>query len=99
MKTTAYLTRSLLHPSQGNQPEPSALPEALRPIRAQGPAQKEELRHILLGSPDAIQQTIHLLYRLNYAEPGLWSPTVAIAGPLIITTAQGEAISLLRRSL
>ena len=60
---------------------------------------REELRHILLGSPDAIEQTIHLLYRLNYTEPGLWSPITAVGNQLIITAAQGEAISLLRRTM
>ncbi len=60
---------------------------------------REELRLILLGSPAAIQQTIHRLHRLNYAESGLWSPTMAVEGQLVITPAQGEAMSLLRRFL
>ena len=28
----------------------------------------ETIRHILLGSPGAVQQTIHLLHRLRYSE-------------------------------
>ena len=61
--------------------------------------QKEELRHILLGSPSAIQQVIHQLHTLHYVDPTLWSPITAVSEQLIITPKQGEAISLLRRSL
>ncbi|MGC1306886.1 MAG: hypothetical protein WA885_06630 [Phormidesmis sp.] len=62
-------------------------------------ADDKELRHILLGSPGAIRQTIHLLHSLRYAEPVLWSPVTAVRDSLTITAAQGEAMSLLRRSL
>ncbi|WP_240518775.1 hypothetical protein [Leptolyngbya sp. BC1307] len=113
MKTTAYLASDLsnfyqsteqtgCHPPEPNQSpddEPPTLPTPLIPLNAEGRPHRESLRHILLGSPDAIEQTIHLLYRLNYAEPGLWSPIAAVGDRLIITAAQGEAISLLRRSL
>jgi len=61
--------------------------------------QKEELRHILLGSPEVIRQTIHQLHVLNYAESLLWSPISTVGEQLVITRAQGEAMSLLRRSL
>lgn len=60
---------------------------------------KEELRHILLDSPGAIRQTIYLLHSLRYAEPALWSPVMAVGEKMIITPEQGEAMSLLRRSL
>ena len=58
---------------------------------------REPLRHILLGSPAAIRQTIHLLHTLHYAETVLWSPILTIEQPLIITPAKGEAISLLQK--
>jgi hypothetical protein len=110
MKTIAYLTSDLPNlcpgtqqprlyqtdPDQSSEPAPFTLPTPLRPTPAEGRPPREELRHILLGSPDAIEQTIHLLYRLNYTEPGLWSPITAVGDQLIITAAQGEAISLLR---
>ena len=113
MKTTLYLATDLPKPSQHTaqprlyqtnpdqtaEPAPLSLPTPLRPTPAEGHPPREELRHILLGSPDAIEQTIHLLYRLNYTEPGLWSPIAAVGDQLIITAAQGEAISLLRRIL
>ena len=58
---------------------------------------REELRHILLGSPSAIQQTIHQLHVLNYAESVLWSPIVSVRERIVITSDQGKAMSLLRR--
>lgn len=103
MKTTAYLASDL--PTL-RQAEPFALPTfslqtstPLSPIGGSHSPQKEELRHILLGSPGAIRQTIYLLHTLNYAEPVLWSPIMAVGEQLIITPEQGEAMSLLRRSL
>jgi len=60
--------------------------------------QREEVRHILLGSPEAIRQTVHQLHVLNYAESLLWSPVTTVdSGDLTITKDQGEAVSLLRR--
>ena len=113
MKTTAYLASDLSNfnpsteqtgfhqpePNQRPENEPLALPTPLIPISAEGRPPREALRHILLGSPEAIEQTIHLLYRLNYTEPGLWSPIAAVGDRLIITAAQGEAMSLLRRGV
>ena len=63
------------------------------------PTQKKELRHILIGSPSATRQMIYLLHSLNYAEPVLWSPIMAVGDQMIITPEQGEAMSLLRRRL
>ena len=60
---------------------------------------KEELRHILLGSPGAIRQTIYRLHSLNYSESALWTPLTPIRGRLVLTSEQGEMMSLLRRSL
>ena len=59
--------------------------------------QINRLRHILLGSPEEIRQAIHQLHVLNYVEPMLWSPIMAVGERLIITPEQGEAMSLLRR--
>ena len=60
---------------------------------------KETVRHILLGSPGAVRQTIHLLHTLNYAETVLWSPLVRPEGVLAIAPEPGEAMSLLRKSV
>lgn len=60
----------------------------------------EPLRHILLGTPGGVRQTIHLLHILRYAENALWSPLVPIPEDrLIITPRQGEVMSLLIRHL
>ncbi|MEM8502103.1 MAG: hypothetical protein AAF716_03005 [Cyanobacteria bacterium P01_D01_bin.1] len=69
------------------------------PIQSQRSTQKEDLRHLLLGSPSAIRQVIHQLHSLHYVEPTLWSPVTPVGERLIITPEQGEFISLLRRSL
>ncbi|MBE9061648.1 hypothetical protein [cf. Phormidesmis sp. LEGE 11477] len=61
--------------------------------------EKEALRHILLGSPEAIRQTIHQLHVLNYVESLLWTPIMAVNSDVVITPQQGAAISLLVRSL
>ncbi|MEL7053807.1 MAG: hypothetical protein AAGM45_18775 [Cyanobacteria bacterium J06588_5] len=79
------------------------LPETQNPLPLLSPVgsgeDREILRHILLGSPRAVQQAIHLLHSLHYVETGLWSPIMTIEEQLIITPAQGEAMSLLRRQI
>jgi hypothetical protein len=92
MKTTCLVSvRSL----------PIRLPDAQNPLpdlSSSGSGEEREiLRHILLGSPGAVRQTIYLLHSLHYVETVLWSPIMAIEEPLIITPEQGEAISLLRK--
>jgi hypothetical protein len=60
----------------------------------------EPLRHILLGSPGHVRQTIHLLHTLRYVESFLWSPLVTIPNDqLIITPRPGEVMSLLIRHM
>ena len=70
-----------------------ALPERV-PVGSGG---RRSLRHILLGHPEDVRQTIHLLHTLHYAETVLWSPIMAIEEPLMIAPAPDEAISLLRK--
>ncbi|MBE9062765.1 hypothetical protein [cf. Phormidesmis sp. LEGE 11477] len=67
-------------------------PPPVRPSRS-------HVRHILLGSPEAVRQTIHLLHILRYTETGLWSRAIAIQDPLVIPPAPGEVISLLRKQV
>jgi hypothetical protein len=62
--------------------------------------QGEPLRHILLGKPAAIRQTIHLLHNLHYVETVQWSPLVEIPNnQLIITPRPGDVMSLLIKYL
>ncbi|MEL7353908.1 MAG: hypothetical protein AAFN38_20970 [Cyanobacteria bacterium J06560_5] len=94
MKTTQLLTVPSLS---------TDLPETQNPLpvlsHSGSGEDREILRHILLGSPSAVRQTIHLLHSLHYAETGLWSPIMTVEEQLIITPAQGEAMSLLRRQI
>lgn len=63
-------------------------------------AEGEPLRHILLGTPGSVRQTIHLLHTLRYVENALWSPLVPVPeNQLIITPRHGEVMSLLIRNL
>ena len=58
------------------------------------------IRHILLGRPSDIRQTIHLLHNLRYVETSQWSP--AHRNPdqrLVLTPEQGEQMSILVKRL
>ena len=41
----------------------------------------DTIRHMLFGSPAAVQATIKLLYKLNYAEPNDWSKLMPTGQP------------------
>ena len=100
MKTISFIADQPL-PGQPLTPT-LTLPGELNPLPQLAPvgtAPGESLRHILLGSPDAIRQTIHLLHTLHYIETILWSPVLSITEPMVITPAQAEAISLVRKQL
>ncbi|MGB3517206.1 MAG: hypothetical protein WBA43_12180 [Elainellaceae cyanobacterium] len=43
------------------------------PSRSQSSPRNEPVRHLLYGSPQAIQIVIKTLHRLGYAEPNEWS--------------------------
>ena len=75
-------------------PPISAQPSHLSPVISPS---RSAIRHILLGPPAAVRQTIHLLHTLNYAETLLWSPLVSAEEPLVITPEEGEVVSLLRK--
>ncbi len=103
MKTTTFLAdrpsvgdlHSIALPSNLHSPLPHPTPSRLPAGMAPG----ESVRHILIGKPDAIRQTIHLLHILHYTETILWSPVLTIEESVVITPAQGEAMSLLRKQL
>ncbi|MBE9181157.1 hypothetical protein IQ268_21585 [Oculatella sp. LEGE 06141] len=79
----------LSHPGAAD--SPAFCPPSTQPDR-------DPLKHLLIGSPRAIRQTIHLLHNLRYAEAGLWSPLIAIPNQqLIVTPNDGEMMSLLMR--
>ena len=59
----------------------------------------DTIRHLLLGQPGAIHQTIHLLHNRNYAETSQWSPLIEIRDQLILTPDQGSMMSILIKRL
>jgi len=96
MKSTAFLAdRPFAGGLQSAVLQSSPLPH----LTPSGNAPGESIRHILLGKPDAIRQTIHLLHTLHYTETILWSPVLTIEEAVVIAPAQGEAMSLLRKQL
>ncbi|MBE9066904.1 hypothetical protein IQ260_09580 [Leptolyngbya cf. ectocarpi LEGE 11479] len=58
------------------------------------------IRHILLGHPSHIRQTIHLLHNLRYVETSQWSPLIEVPdNRLILRPQPDEVISMLVRRL
>ncbi|MGC1309903.1 MAG: hypothetical protein WA885_21970 [Phormidesmis sp.] len=88
-------TKILTRTPRTDPDSPIAMPQLI----STGLPPGESIRHILLGSTGAIHHTIHLLHALGYAETLLWSPLVMVEESLIITPAQGEAMSLLRKQI
>lgn len=102
MKTLTSKVHSLLIlPNVNSLPEQMSSQGTLTGLMPTPPigsgTHREFVRHILLGSPEAVQQTIHLLHTLHYTETVMWSPVLTVAEPLVITPAQSEAMSLLRK--
>ena len=72
-------------------------PEAL-PADFASPS--SSIRHILLGRPGDIRQTIHLLHNLRYVETSHWSPLIEVPEQrLILRPEPDEMISMLVRRL
>ena len=59
---------------------------------------REQLRHLVIGSPDGVRSAIHSLHVLNYADQALWSRIIAVPqSGIVITPEQGAAFSYLLR--
>ena len=56
-------------PAANSTDSPAGHPDRL-PLE---PPSREQVRHLLLGTPAALQGTIRLLHKLGYAEPNDWS--------------------------
>ncbi|AFY33525.1 hypothetical protein [Calothrix sp. PCC 7507] len=54
---------------------------------------REKIKHILVGTPNLVRKTIHVLHTTGYAEVGSWSKPV-IAGSL---GESGDVVSVLIR--
>ena len=76
-------------------------PEAIEPVRLANPAAqpgREALRHLVIGSPDSVRTTIHMLHVLRYAEQATWSQLLTIPeSGILITPEQGQVMSYLIR--
>ena len=50
-----------------------------QPIPPQPPpaADDSSVRHMLFGTPSAVQKTVHTLHSRGYAEPNDWSPPIS----------------------
>ncbi|MGI2902594.1 hypothetical protein [Tolypothrix sp. VBCCA 56010] len=53
---------------------------------------REPIKHLLIGSPKAVNSTIHYLQVIGYASVGDWSPLLPTANP-------GEFMSILSRQI
>ncbi|MGB3493604.1 MAG: hypothetical protein WBA57_12805 [Elainellaceae cyanobacterium] len=62
------------------------------PSRSQSSPQNEPVRHLLYGSPQAIQIVIKTLHRLGYAEPNEWSRPMPTDRP-------GEVMCILTKTV
>ena len=79
--------------------EPSSAQPASTPNSAPDP-EPEIVRHLIYGSPRAIQHTLNQLRALGYAEHFLWNPIAPIPETGIhITQEQAEAYTFLTREL
>ncbi|MGB7247355.1 MAG: hypothetical protein WBC73_00335 [Phormidesmis sp.] len=54
------------------------------------PPPREQVRHLLFGTPKVVHTTIALLHKLGYAEPNDWSPPIATDRP-------GEVMAILTK--
>ena len=102
MKTILTPTALLSHPAHTSLPlsQPAPTQPATAQLLPPHPNHERSfIRHILLGHPEAVQQTIHLLHTLHYTETVLWSPAIATQQPLIIAPMPSEVVSLLRKQV
>lgn len=77
----------------------AALPADLSLSSPPGTVPNDTVRHLLLGDPGRIRQTIHLLHSLHYVEQSQWSLLLEVPQQLIITPEQGAYISMLTKRL
>ncbi|MCF4966768.1 hypothetical protein [Nostoc sp. CMAA1605] len=81
----AYLTKFAQFHKDVSFPSSNQLPQQLFP-------QREPMKHLLIGSPKAVNSTIHHLHMLGYANVCDWSPLLPTENP-------GEVMSILTRQI
>jgi hypothetical protein len=84
------LVKAMLQDSSSNQTSPQVL------TNQTFEADREAVRHVIIGSPLGVRRTIHQLHALRYEEAVRWTHPIAIPdNRIIITPDQGEIMSLL----
>ena len=81
-------SRNFLADATGNQKTAITHPQ---PIISQHP-EPEKIKHILIGSKEAVIATIETLHQLGYANIRDWTPLLPTSNP-------GEVMSILMRSI
>ncbi len=73
-------------------PNPSDNPNqpSVLNLSGEGQGRREQIKHILIGSPQAVRNTISTLYAFGYAQVNDWSTPQPTENP-------GEVISVLIR--
>jgi RecB family exonuclease len=82
----SFAARNFL-PDADNQNTP-----VLNQSTSQTEANREPLKHLLIGSSKAVTSTIHYLQVIGYADVGDWSPLLPSPNP-------GEVMSILNRPI
>ena len=59
----------------------AVLPGGVAGELPRSPRPKEQIRHLLFGTPSGIQTTIQRLHQLGYAEPNDWSRPISTGRP------------------
>ncbi|MBD2000555.1 hypothetical protein H6G00_28785 [Leptolyngbya sp. FACHB-541] len=94
---TANLITRAAAPTLLQQTPASVSAPQLQPLPLRYP-NREPIRHLLIGSPTLVQNTIHQLHHLRYAEVGLWSPEIPPSdSELQLTLNPGEVLRILLR--
>ncbi len=73
--------------------EESVKPEEIKPEENIDELQRQQLKHLLIGSPKVVNSTIHYLQLIGYAQVGDWSPL------LPSPSNPDEVMSILVRSI
>ena len=69
--TSAHSTA--VNKNTATQTDPEISPPKLPPQDCS----EANIRHLLFGTPAAVQQTVHNLHSRGYAEPNDWSPAIS----------------------
>ncbi|MGB5915626.1 MAG: hypothetical protein WBG63_12235 [Phormidesmis sp.] len=62
---------------QSSAPAPAAAPDSPPPQLPPHEVSDDSIRHLLFGTLEAVQQTVHNLHSRGYAEPNDWSPAIS----------------------